>query len=176
VAEYKELINGLRIAIELGIRRLEVRSDSRLVFDQVMKESSCLSPKMAAYCQEVRQLEDKFDGLELNHIPRQLNEAANTLVKMASSRQPVPSIIFASDQYKPSILYEGSERARDKPVAELSKLFWFKRTRHCLSRRQNLSALQTEQLIGLSGLRPIQPRLDRIDVGLPRTKASPVLQ
>jgi hypothetical protein len=35
-----------------------------------MKESSCLNPKMAAYCQEVRQLEDKFDALELNHISR----------------------------------------------------------------------------------------------------------
>jgi ribonuclease HI len=62
-----------------------------------MKESSCLSPKMAAYCQEVRQLEDKFDGLELNHIPRRLNETADMLAKMASSRQPVPSGVFASD-------------------------------------------------------------------------------
>jgi hypothetical protein len=35
-----------------------------------MKESSCRSAKMVAYCQEVHQLEDKLDGLELNHIPR----------------------------------------------------------------------------------------------------------
>ena len=28
VAEYEALINGLRIAIELGIRRLDVRGDS----------------------------------------------------------------------------------------------------------------------------------------------------
>jgi hypothetical protein len=34
-----------------------------------MKESSYLNPKMAVYYQEVRQLEDKFGGLELNHIP-----------------------------------------------------------------------------------------------------------
>jgi hypothetical protein len=44
--------------------------DSQLVIDQVIKESSCHSAKMVAYCQEIRQLEDKFDGLELNHIPR----------------------------------------------------------------------------------------------------------
>ena len=30
-AEYEALINGLRIAIELGIRRLDVRGDSQLV-------------------------------------------------------------------------------------------------------------------------------------------------
>jgi ribonuclease HI len=70
VAEYEALINGLRITIELGIRWLDIRGDSHLVINQVMKESSCHIPKMATYCQEVCKLEDKFDGLELNHIPR----------------------------------------------------------------------------------------------------------
>ena len=51
-----------------------------------MKESSSHDAKMEAYYQEVRRLEDKFDALELNHIPRQLNEVADTLEKMASSR------------------------------------------------------------------------------------------
>jgi hypothetical protein len=32
-----------------------------------MKESSYHDPKMEAYCKMVRRLEDKFDGLELNH-------------------------------------------------------------------------------------------------------------
>ena len=59
-AEYETIINGLRIAIELGATRLYIRGDSVLVVDQVMKESSCKSPLMAAYCQEVCKLEDKF--------------------------------------------------------------------------------------------------------------------
>ena len=54
VAEYEALINGLRIAIELGIRRLDIQGDSQLVIDQVMKESSCHNAKMAMYCREVR--------------------------------------------------------------------------------------------------------------------------
>ena len=49
-AEYEALINGLRITIELGATWLYVRDDSELVVDQVMKESSCRSPFMAAYC------------------------------------------------------------------------------------------------------------------------------
>ena len=53
VAEYEALINGLRIAIELGIRRLDIQGDSQLVVNQVMKESSCHDSKMAAYCQEL---------------------------------------------------------------------------------------------------------------------------
>ena len=58
--EYETLINGLRITIELGATWLYVRGDSELVVDQVMKESSCKSPLMAAYCQEVCKLKDKF--------------------------------------------------------------------------------------------------------------------
>ena len=58
--EYEALINGLRITIELGATWLYVRGDSELVVDQVTKESSCKSLLMAAYCQEVRKLEDKF--------------------------------------------------------------------------------------------------------------------
>ena len=58
--EYKSLINGLRIAIKLDATSLYVRGDSELVVDQVKKESSCKSPLMVAYCQEVRKLEDKF--------------------------------------------------------------------------------------------------------------------
>ena len=115
VAEYGALINGLRITIKLGIRRLDVRGDSQLVIDQVMKESSCHNAKMAAYCREVRQLEDKFDGLELNHIPRRLNEAADTLAKTASGREPVPTGVFTSDQHKPSVRYEGLEQGGDGP-------------------------------------------------------------
>ena len=38
VAEYEALINGLQIAIKLGVRRLDIRGDSQLVVDQVMKE------------------------------------------------------------------------------------------------------------------------------------------
>ena len=70
VAEYEVLVNSLRIEIELGVRCLDVRGDSQLVIDQVMKPSSCHDPKMEAYCKEVHKLEDKFHGLELNHIAR----------------------------------------------------------------------------------------------------------
>ena len=80
-----------------------------------MKESSCHDAKMATYCQEVQRLEDKFDGLELNHVPRCLNEAADALAKAESGREPVPTGVFASGQYKPSVHYEGSGRADNGP-------------------------------------------------------------
>jgi ribonuclease HI len=48
--EYEALIHGLRIAVELGIKGLEIRGDSELVMDQVMKDKNCVEPKIAAYC------------------------------------------------------------------------------------------------------------------------------
>jgi ribonuclease HI len=77
VVEYEALVNGLRIAVELGVRRLDARGDSQLVIDQVMKNSHCHDRKMEAYCDEVRHLEDKFYGLELNHVARRYNETAD---------------------------------------------------------------------------------------------------
>jgi hypothetical protein len=40
-AEYKALINGLQIAVELSIKRLEIRGDSELVVGQVEGEELC---------------------------------------------------------------------------------------------------------------------------------------
>ena len=54
VAKYEALINGLCIVIELGIRWLDIRGDSQLIIDQVMKESSYHNAKMATYYREVR--------------------------------------------------------------------------------------------------------------------------
>ncbi|XP_066384656.1 uncharacterized protein [Miscanthus floridulus] len=68
---------------------------------------------MAAYCREVYQLEDKFDGLDLNHIQRCLNKAANALAKVASSQETMPTGIFASNQYKPSVRYVEPEQTGD---------------------------------------------------------------
>ncbi|XP_066373140.1 uncharacterized protein [Miscanthus floridulus] len=100
--EYEALINGLRIAIELGATWLYVRGDSELVIDQVMKESSCKSPLMIAYCQEVPRLMDKFKGIELHHIPRRDNDAADFLAKLAARRDPSPSGVFINGIHEPS--------------------------------------------------------------------------
>src|SRR6185436_12325641 len=106
MAEYEALLSGLRIAIELGVKRLDVRGDSQLIIDQVMKESSCHDPKMEAYCNAVRHLEDKFDGLKLNHVPHKYNKDADELAKIASGRTTVAPNIFARDISKPSVEFK----------------------------------------------------------------------
>jgi ribonuclease HI len=111
VAEYKALIMGLRITVKLGVQHLDVRGDSQLMIDQVMKSSSCRDPKMKAYCEEVRCLEDKFHGLELNHVACKYNEAVDKLTKIASSRTTVPPDVFARDLHQPSVSIRADEGA-----------------------------------------------------------------
>jgi ribonuclease HI/transposase InsO family protein len=120
VAEYEALVNGLRMAIKLGVRRLDARGDSQLVIDQVMKNSHCHDPKMEAYCNEVRRLEDKFYGLELNHIARWYNETTDELAKIASGRTTVPPDVFSRDLHQPSVKIDDTpepEEASAQPEA-----------------------------------------------------------
>jgi ribonuclease HI len=125
VAEYEALVNGLCIAIELGVRRLDVRGDSQLVIDQIMKNSHCCDRKMEAYCDKVRRLEDKFYGLDLNDIARLYNETADELAKIASGRTTVPPDVFSRDIHQPSVKIddttkpeEASAQPEVSPVAE----------------------------------------------------------
>jgi hypothetical protein len=73
-----------------------------------MKNSHCRDPKMEAYCDEVRRLEDKFYGLELNHIARRYNETADELAKIASGRTTVPPNVFSRDLHQPSVKIDGT--------------------------------------------------------------------
>jgi hypothetical protein len=110
----------LHIAIDLGVRRLDARGDSQLVIDQVMKNSHCRDPKMQAYCDEVQRLEDKFYGLELNHIARRYNETADELAKIAPGRTTVPSDVFSRDLHQPSVKTDDTpepEKASAQPEA-----------------------------------------------------------
>jgi hypothetical protein len=106
MAEYEALLCGLKIAIEIGIKRLDVRGDSQLVIDQVMENASCHDDKMEAYYKAVRALEDKFYGIELNHMPRWYNEEADELAKIASGQITVPPNVFARDIAQPSVNLE----------------------------------------------------------------------
>jgi ribonuclease HI len=115
MAEYEALLYGLKITIEIGIKRLDVRGDSQLVIDQFMKNSSCHDDKMEAYCKAVRALEDKFYGIELNHVPHRYNEEADELAKIASGRITVPPNIFARDITQPSVNLEPCPSSREEP-------------------------------------------------------------
>jgi ribonuclease HI len=115
MAEYEALLCGLKIAIELGVKRLDVRGDSQLVIDQVMKNASCHDDKMEPYCKAVCALKDKFYGIELNHVPRWYNEEADELAKIASGRITVPPTFWPATSLNPRSSSSLTPRATRNP-------------------------------------------------------------
>ena len=77
--EYEGLLAGLRIAAELGIKKLVIRGDSQFVVRQDNKDYQC--PLMEAYIEEVRRLEEHFDRLQTEHIPHAENSIVDHLSK-----------------------------------------------------------------------------------------------
>ena len=67
-------------------------------------------PLMAAYCQEVRKLEDKFREIELHHIPRKDHDATDFLTKLVAKQEPWANRVFVND------LHEPSTRIREDPT------------------------------------------------------------
>ena len=52
------------------------------------------SPLMEAYIEEVRRLEERFDGLQSEDVPRAENSIANHLSKCAAQKLPVEQGTF----------------------------------------------------------------------------------
>jgi ribonuclease HI len=102
-AEYEALIHRLRIAVSLGIKRLQAFGDSKVVIEQVNKEWDCVKDTMDAYCVEICKLKGHFEGIEFQHVPQNNNVAADVLAKLGSRRALVPAGLFVRDLCKPSI-------------------------------------------------------------------------
>ena len=58
---------------------------------------------MDAYIAEIRKLENKFSGLEIHHVIRDNNIAADVLSKLGSDRAEVPPGIFVHELHHQSI-------------------------------------------------------------------------
>ena len=114
-AEYEGLLAGLRIAADLGIKKLIVRGDSQLVVRQVNKDYQ--SPLMEAYIDEVRKLEEHFDGLQMEHVPRAQNDVADGLSKCAALKLPVEPGIFVLKLTQPSVTPSTGQNKKRKLVS-----------------------------------------------------------
>jgi hypothetical protein len=101
-----------------------------------MKNSHYRDPKMEAYCDEVRRLEDKFYGLELNHVARQYNETADELAKIASGRTTVPRTSSPKTYINPpSRPTTRPSPRRPRPCPRHPRP---PRVRHCASRKSGI--------------------------------------
>ncbi|XP_066160872.1 uncharacterized protein, partial [Oryza sativa Japonica Group] len=79
---------------------------------------------MMAYRQEVRKLEDKFDGLELSHVLRHNNEAADRLANFGSKRETAPSDVFVEHLYTPTVPHKDTTQDADTRDIAMVEADW----------------------------------------------------
>jgi hypothetical protein len=96
-------VHGLKLAKEIGIRRILCFGDSDLVVHQVSGEWDAKDANMASYRFYVQQLCGFFEGCEFHHIPRANNDEADRLSKIGSTKQEIPAGVSLEVIRKPSI-------------------------------------------------------------------------
>nr|XP_027083607.1 uncharacterized protein LOC113705903 [Coffea arabica] len=84
-AEYEALLPGLRIAHQMGITAIKVRSDSQLVVLQVRGEYEAKEEVMKKYLAKVQKAIALFDTFKIERVPRSQNKRADALSKLESS-------------------------------------------------------------------------------------------
>jgi ribonuclease HI len=86
VAEYTAALEGLRKAAELGATHVLVRSDSRLLVEQLSGRFRVKNPTLIRLHGEVRKLASGFSRVTYEHVPRELNKEADRLANQGVDR------------------------------------------------------------------------------------------
>jgi ribonuclease HI len=87
VAEYRALIAGLEVALEFRPRVLHVRADSLLVINQLRGEWRVKHAGLRPLYEQALALLRRFDQYDLEHVRREFNVDADTLVNAALDAQ-----------------------------------------------------------------------------------------
>ncbi len=83
VAEYKALIAGLEVALDRGVERLDVFLDSELVVKQVNGQYKVKDAGLKPLHRQACVLLSKFHEVDVRHVRREQNAAADALVNQA---------------------------------------------------------------------------------------------
>ncbi len=78
-AEYRGLILGLRLAGDLGARRVTIRMDSELVVRQMKGEYKIRNSRLGKLAEEARKAASFFDRVGYEHVSREQNLDADRL-------------------------------------------------------------------------------------------------
>ena len=87
VAEYSGLVAGLAKAADVGVRELEVVSDSELLVKQMRGEYKVKNEALRELWEEASDLEKKFGRVRYTAVRRAYNELADRLVNEALDAQ-----------------------------------------------------------------------------------------
>jgi ribonuclease HI len=82
-AEYRAIIAGLEKAAGLGVKQVELNSDSQLVVEQICGRYKIKNTALRSLYQEVVKLIGSLESFKITYIPRERNKAADALANQA---------------------------------------------------------------------------------------------
>ena len=85
VAEYQALLLGLRMAVDIKQRHLQIYGDSKMVINQLLGEYEVRKPELMPYAKQAKRLIAWIGDVTLEHVPRRENKQADALAKLAST-------------------------------------------------------------------------------------------
>jgi ribonuclease HI len=88
VAEYTALVKALQwlLANNLGSRRLEIMSDSKLIVNQLTGDYKVKAKRMLPLYKQVLLLMSKFQDTQIKWVPREKNREADRLTNKAYNK------------------------------------------------------------------------------------------
>ena len=72
-AEYEALLKGMVVVQKMGGKAVRVFLDSKLVMGQVRGDLEARDSRMQEYLGQVRSIQEKFEVIDLSHVPRSGN-------------------------------------------------------------------------------------------------------
>ena len=82
--EYEACIMGLRAALSLGVKELEVYGNSTLIISQIQNKWKINEERLMPYHECLQKWASKFNKIQYQYVPRMQNQIANVLETMAS--------------------------------------------------------------------------------------------
>jgi ribonuclease HI len=79
--EYEVLLNGLEALNDLGVDKVGIFGDSKLVVEQVNGNSQCLDNILNEYQEHCMDMMSKLEKVNIKHIPREDNARVNKLAQ-----------------------------------------------------------------------------------------------
>ncbi len=82
-AEYMAIITALEKAVSLGVRQVDLYSDSELVVRQINGRYRVKNVGLKPLYQRAKLLQSSLEGFTITHIPREQNAEADSLANKA---------------------------------------------------------------------------------------------
>ncbi|XP_075665082.1 uncharacterized protein LOC142634683 [Castanea sativa] len=109
------------MAIEIGISKLEIFGDSKLIINQILEQYDVKKEDLVPYCKYAKKLLTNFEAITLEHIPRKENKQADALANLATtlalSQEETAKVAVSQRWVVPSVIEEEKEEKQANVIS-----------------------------------------------------------